>query len=80
MTISVGSVVAVRGDGRKPVVNAFVFRTYKDGDFRAIPETHVMYRRVVDWMHTGNMAEILKHKTEIEYMSRVYSQSELREQ
>ena len=74
----VGKVVSVRGDNGRPV-NAFVFRTFTNGEFRAIPETHAMYRRAVDWTQSGNTAELMAHKTEIEYMSRVYSLSELRE-
>lgn len=77
--VLVGTVVAVRGEKGK-TINAFVFRTFKDGDFRAIPETHTMYRRAIDWHRAGNTAELLSHKVEIEYMSRVYSMSELREQ
>jgi|ERR1700731_1213651 len=78
VTVKVGDVVAVRGEHGR-VVNAFVFRTFTNGEFRAIPETHMMYRNAVDWCRAGNTAELLKHKIQIEYMSRVYSQSELRE-
>lgn len=77
MKLSAGMVVAVK-DGRR-VLNALVFRTFTDGDFRAIPETHPMYRNAVDWARAGNTEELKAHQVEIEYMSRVYTQSELRE-
>ena len=74
--VSVGSVVAVRGE-RGRTVNAFVFRTFTNGEFRAIPETHPMYRNAVDWCRAGNVADLKAHQAQIEYMSRVYSLSEL---
>jgi len=75
--VKVGNVVAV-SDGRR-VVNVFVFRTFADGDFRGIPETHAMYRNAINWLRAGKMDEMKAHQTEIEYMSRVYTPSELRE-
>jgi len=74
-----GQVVAVRGD-RGRTINAFVFRVFTNGEFRAIPEHHAMYRKAVDWMRTSEgVQELRKHQVEIEYMSRVYALSELRE-
>lgn len=73
--VKVGDVVSVRSG--KGTINAFVFRTFTNGEFRAIPETHKMYRDVLGWHQAGNMAELKTHQVEIEYMSRVYSPSEL---
>jgi hypothetical protein len=73
--VKVGDVVGVRSG--KGTINAFVFRTFTNGEFRAIPETHKTYRDVLGWHQAGNMAELKAHQVEIEYMSRVYSPSEL---
>ena len=77
ITVKVGDVVGVRGD--RGTVNAFVFRTFTNGEFRAIPETHRMYRDVLGWYQVGNISELKAHQVEIEYMSRTYSPSELRD-
>lgn len=73
----VGKVVSVRGN-RGRAINVFVFRTFTNGEFRAIPEDHPMYRKAINWLNAGNMAELRSHQAEIEYMSRVYSPSELK--
>jgi hypothetical protein len=75
--INVGDVVGVPGP--RGTINAFVFRTFTNGEFRAIPETHKMYHHVLGWHQAGNISELKAHQVEIEYMSRVYSQSELRD-
>ena len=43
--VKVGDVVGVRSG--RGTINAFVFRTFTNGEFRAIPETHKMYRDVL---------------------------------
>ena len=76
-TVKVGDVVGVKGT--RGTVSVFVFRTFTNGEFRAIPETHPMYRNAIEWLRLGDTAALKAHQVEIEYMSRVYSLSELRD-
>ena len=72
-----GQVVRIASFGMPKASEVLIIRTYTDGDFRAVPLNIEVGKRLRAAVETGNQAEMLALRVEVEARSRVFTPEEI---